>query len=156
MGLGCITAMRWTEQQLADHLARTGVPGAKKIVDTSQPPFALPDIVLDLPPPISVNRIWRKTKAGMIKSVAYQRWIQRADAMLLEMNQLKGVRPIAGKFTALIIVRRSNLDLDNNAKSVLDFVQSRNFIVNDKLCEELTLRWGEAPTGCRVTVRPCA
>lgn len=111
------------------------------------------DIVLDLPPPISVNRIWRKTKAGVIKSVAYQSWIKRADAMLLELGQLRGIRPIPGKFTANIVVKRSRLDLDNNAKSVLDFLQSRCFIVNDSLCEELTIRWGDAPTGCRVTVR---
>lgn len=111
------------------------------------------DIVLDLPPPISVNRIWRKTKAGVCKSKDYERWIKTADAMLLELGQLRGVKPIAGRFTATIIVRRSRLDLDNNAKSVLDFLQSRNFIVNDNLCEELTLRWGDAPTGARVIVR---
>lgn len=148
--------MRWSEDRLADYLKRKGVPGAPNRVDVSRPPFALADIVLDLPPPISVNRIWRKTKTGVIKSSAYTKWIARADAMLIEMDQIKGVRPIAGKFTSLIVVRRSNLDLDNNSKVVLDFLQSRNFIVNDKLCEELTLRWGEAPTGCRVTVRPFA
>lgn len=111
------------------------------------------DIVLDLPPPISVNRIWRKTKAGVCKSKAYESWIKTADAMLLELGQLRGVKPIAGRFAATIIVKRSRLDLDNNSKCVLDFLQSRNFIVNDKLCEELTLRWGDAPTGARVTVR---
>ena len=98
----------------------------------------------------------RKTKAGVAKSPVYDKWIKRADAMLLELDQLKGVKPIPGKFTALIVVRRSNLDLDNNAKCVLDFLQSRNFIVNDKFCEEVTLRWGDAPAGCRVRVRPCA
>lgn len=112
-------------------------------------------VVLDLPAPISVNRIWRKTKAGVIKSPAYQRWIETADEMLLELGQLRGIKQIAGKFTATIVVRRSRLDLDNNSKCVLDFLQSRNFILNDNLCEELTLRWGDAPTGCRVTVRPC-
>lgn len=34
--------MRWTEQQLADHLARTGVHGSVRRVDTSDPPFAAP------------------------------------------------------------------------------------------------------------------
>lgn len=146
--------MRWTEQQLADHLERGGVAGAPNRADTSEPPFALPaDIVLDLPAPVSVNRIWRKTKAGVIKSAAYESWIRRADAMLLELRQIKGIKPIVGKFDALIVVKRSNLDLDNNSKCVLDFLQNRNFIVNDKFCEELTLRWGDAPTGCRVTVR---
>lgn len=112
-----------------------------------------PDIVLDLPTPISINRLWRASKSTVIKSVAYKQWIKAADGMLLEFAQLRGVKPIAGKFTAQIVVKRSNLDLDNNSKCVLDFLQSRNFIVNDKFCEELTLRWGDAPTGCRVTVR---
>lgn len=149
--------MRWSEDRLADYLKRRGVPGAANTADVSEPPFALPaDIVLDLPAPISVNRIWRKTKAGVIKSDAYQKWIRRADAMLLETGQLKGLKTITGPFTALIIVKRSNLDLDNNSKCLLDFVQSRNFIVDDKFCEELTLRWGNAPSGCRLTLRPCS
>src|SRR6266704_3569162 len=106
--------MRWSEADLAAHLARTGVPGAPNRADTSAPPFALPgEIVLDLPPPISVNRIWRKSKAGVIKSPAYVRWIKRADDMLLELGQLKGVKPIPGKFTTLIIIKRSRLDIDN-------------------------------------------
>src|SRR5512138_2277623 len=77
-------------------------------------------IILDLPPPISVNRIWRKTKTGVCKSLDYKRWIKRADDMLLELGQLRGVKPISGEFSALIVVKRSNLDLDNNSKCVLD------------------------------------
>jgi hypothetical protein len=34
--------MRWTEQQLEDHLERTGVPGRAVAVNTASPPFALP------------------------------------------------------------------------------------------------------------------
>lgn len=113
------------------------------------------DIVLDLPPPPSVNRIWRRTKTGVCRSAAYTRWVKAADDMLLEFGQLRGIKPIAGKFVATIVVKRSNLDLDNNAKAILDFLQSRNFVMNDRHCEELTLRWGDAPAGARVTVRPC-
>ena len=72
-------------------------------------------IVIDLPTPISVNRIWRANKAGL---------------------------------------KRVTGDLDNRAKGVLDWLQSRSVIVDDKYCERLLLEWGEAPTGCRVTVRP--
>ena len=154
--------MRMTEAQLASLLQRSGTPAAPVKVDTSRPPFALPpDIVLDLPPPISTNRLWRsakteRTRMAVYKSGPYKQWIRRADAMLLELGQLPGIKPIVGKFTALILLKRSSLDLDNNSKCVLDFLQSRNFIIDDKLCQELTLRWGDAPTGCRVTVRPCA
>jgi Holliday junction resolvase RusA-like endonuclease len=121
----------------------------------ADPPFACPpDIVLDLPAPPSVNRLWRVAKSSVIKSPTYTKWVKSADNMLMELGQLRGVKPIAGKFTALIIVKRSNKDLDNHSKAVLDFLQSRCFVVNDKLCEELTLRWGDAPTGCRVTIKP--
>ena len=34
--------MRWTEQQLADHLEKTGTVGSPRPVDTSSPPFAAP------------------------------------------------------------------------------------------------------------------
>lgn len=121
-------------------------------------PFGCPpDIVLDLPAPLSVNRIWRRTKTSKVsKSEDYKRWIAEADGALLEFKQTRGVKPIAGKFAATIIVKRSRVDLDNNAKCVLDFLQSRNFIMNDAYCEELTLKWGEVPLGCRVIVRPCA
>lgn len=137
--------MNWTETQFAKHQERVG---ASPCAGT-----APSQVVLDLPPPVSVNRIWRKTKAGVIKSKNYERWIKRADAMLLELAQLRGAKTIAVKFTAMIVVKRSNLDLDNNAKCVLDYLQSRRFILNDNLCEELTLCWGDAPTGCRVTVK---
>jgi Holliday junction resolvase RusA-like endonuclease len=124
------------------------------IPSQSDAPFHCPnDIVLDLPAPISVNRLWRVSKSSVIKSDVYTRWLKTADNMLLEMGQLRGVKPIAGKFTALIVLKRSRIDIDNGAKCCLDFLQSRNFIVNDKLCEELTLRWGDAPTGCRVTIK---
>src|SRR5258705_9214761 len=34
--------MRWTEQELADYLAKTGVPGAANRADVSDRPFAAP------------------------------------------------------------------------------------------------------------------
>lgn len=47
--------MRWTEQQLADHLARTGVHGSVRPADTSNPPFAAPPS--DGPEPITINLV---------------------------------------------------------------------------------------------------
>jgi hypothetical protein len=35
--------MRWSEQQLADHLAKTGVAAASRPISTSDRPFAAPD-----------------------------------------------------------------------------------------------------------------
>jgi hypothetical protein len=39
--------MRWTEQQLADHLARTGAPGSANKADTSEPPFLPAERTID-------------------------------------------------------------------------------------------------------------
>jgi Holliday junction resolvase RusA-like endonuclease len=47
--------MRWTEQQLADYQARTGVHGSVRPVDTSDPPFAAPPS--DMPEPITINLV---------------------------------------------------------------------------------------------------
>ena len=71
--------MRWTEDQLAEHLRKRGVPGAANKADVSNPPFALVDMALDLPAPISVNesrRInWKARKKAML-------WMEMADKFL--------------------------------------------------------------------------
>lgn len=112
-------------------------------------------IVLDLPMPPSVNRIWRANRAGpnkVSKSPEYKRWLAHADQVALSMGQLRGVKAITGPFEALIIFNRQRGDLDNRHKGVLDWLQSRSVILDDKYCERLVLEWGEAPHGCRVTI----
>jgi Holliday junction resolvase RusA-like endonuclease len=122
-------------------------------------PFHAPvDIIIDLPTPISVNRIWRANRAGKKRvsiSPEYASWMRNADNLALSTGQFRGLKTIVGKFEAHIVLKRVRGDLDNRAKGVLDWLQSRSVIVDDKFCERLTLEWGEAPTGCRVTVRPC-
>lgn len=118
-------------------------------------------IILDLPAPPSVNRlrlIGRGSGKGInvTKSPAYRAWIKQADIAVLQFGQFKGMKQIRGKFIARVVLKRSNVDLDNHAKGLMDWLQSRGVIENDKHCERLTLEWGEAPAGCRVTVRPCA
>lgn len=120
------------------------------------------DITLDLPRPISVNRIWRANKAGdkaVSKSPEYRQWLLHADQVTLATAQFRGMKQVRGKFEALIVVERCRGDLDNRAKGVLDWLQSRGVIADDKFCERLVLEWGDlttAPYGCRVTVRPVA
>jgi Holliday junction resolvase RusA-like endonuclease len=133
--------------------------------DFADPPFACPPddpmiggIVLDLPMPPSVNRIWRANRAGPKQvsiSPEYAAWKRHADQMVLQMAQFRGLKTIVGKFEAKIVLKRCRGDLDNRAKGVLDFLQSRAVVVDDKYCERLTLEWGDAPHGCRVTVRAC-
>ncbi|WP_315731613.1 MULTISPECIES: RusA family crossover junction endodeoxyribonuclease [unclassified Bradyrhizobium] len=121
-------------------------------------PFHCPaDIVLDLPPPVSVNRIWRARKAGKKRvriSPEYAAWKIEADKLSIATGAFRGLKPIRGKFEAQLIIRRRNGDLDNFSKGVLDWLQSRAVIVNDKFCERLVVEWGEAPAGARVIVKP--
>lgn len=120
---------------------------------------ALLHIVIDLPTPPSVNRIWRANKAGPKRvslSKEYESWKRSADALAMSTGQFRGLKTVVGPFEAEIVIRRIRGDLDNRTKGVLDWLQSRGVIVDDKYCERLTIAWGDAPTGCRVTVRPCA
>ncbi len=131
----------------------------------ADPPFACPPddywvggIKLDLPAPPSVNRLrligkGTKTRISVTKSAAYRNWIKEADQLCLATAQFKGLKTIFGHFEARIVLKRSNVDLDNHSKGLLDWLQSREVIENDKYCERLVLEWGYAPAGCRVTIR---
>lgn len=115
------------------------------------------DIVLDLPMPPSVNRIWRANRAGpnkVSRSPEYKQWIAHADHVAMSMGQFRGLKTIVGPFEAKIVLQRQRGDLDNRSKGILDWLQSRGVIADDKFCERLVLEWGDAPTGCRVTVTP--
>jgi len=117
------------------------------------------EIVFDLPVPPSVNRIWRANRAGPKRvsiSPEYDRWKKNADALAMSLGAFKGVRMIVGKFEADIVVKRCQGDLDNRVKGLLDWAQSRNIILDDKHCERLTIEWGDAPHGCRLTLRALA
>lgn len=110
-----------------------------------------------MPMPPSVNRIWRANKAGPKKvsiSPEYKAWKKHADALSLHLAQFRGLKTIVGKFAVNIIVKRTAGDLDNRIKGILDYLQSRAVVVDDKHCEKITIQWGDAPHGCRVRVIP--
>jgi Holliday junction resolvase RusA-like endonuclease len=152
--------MRWSEQQLTEYLERTGVPGRPTKVDTSAPPFAVcSDIVLDLPPPPSVNKTRRVDWAA---SRAVKAWHNVANAYVLaakgrELSPLKLVK--VPRFHLLIVVseHHTKIDLDNGLKALIDYLRRIELIEDDswKHMRKLTVEWGLAPHGCRVTVRPC-
>jgi crossover junction endodeoxyribonuclease RusA len=156
--------MRWTEQQLADHLERNGVPGRAVAINTASPPFELPgDVVIDLPFPPSVNRLWRSRSTDGASQVylspSYVKWKKAADAMAL--GTPFGFVP--GAFEAAINVcppkGKVRGDLDNRIKAVLDWLQRVGVVADDKHCQRLMIEWVDAvraPHGCRVFVRPCA
>lgn len=117
--------------------------------------------------PPSMNAIWRykkarvlksgrHMKAGAFKSKRYVAWRRAADAEFLLHH--KEWQAVIGHFRATIILnekkRRSNADVDNRAKVVLDFLQRVGIIENDALCDGMTVEWGLAPEGVRIYLTP--
>ncbi len=120
-------------------------------------PFACPpDIVLDLPVPPSVNRTRRSHGPG-IRLV--NEWAKRADMMVMARRRpiMRGEWQLQGRFEIEITVsERCRSDLDNLPKSLIDYLRRIKIVRNDspKYMRKVTLQWGDAPEGVRVTVRP--
>lgn len=124
------------------------------------------EIVVDLPYPPSVNKIWRSTAAISSKRVylapSYVLWKTHADALLMSERGWTKKR-LAGPFEIEIDLccpaKHPRGDLDNRIKAVLDYLQRAEIVSNDKYCQRLLVQWVEqerAPHGCRVILRPCA
>jgi crossover junction endodeoxyribonuclease RusA len=111
------------------------------------------EIVLDLPAPPSVNRLWRSGRKRVFRSKAYVDWLRAADAAVMASRRFPK-KKIEGPFAAHVTLsRKVRGDLDNRVKGLLDFLQSREIIKNDSNCKRLTVERGEAEAGCRLTLR---
>ena|SRR6187399_236718 len=154
--------MNWTEKQLADYQRRNGVPSRTNTADVSAPPFALPaqDIVLDLPRPVSVNKLRRINWSERKRAAA---WRKMADNYLLQAKS-QGLRfNRIPRFELAIVLDESKvfIDLDNTLKLLIDYLHAVEIVENDapKNMRGIAVTWGttlDAPSGCRVIVRPCA
>ena len=124
-------------------------------------PFGCPlDITLDVPVPPSVNVTRRIDHAGQR---AVKNWKKNADNHLIQSSQYRRARTALGgkaanKFMIVVTLdeTQTGIDLDNAIKVTLDYLKSRELIVDDgqNHCRGIDLRWGEAPAGCRITLKP--
>jgi Holliday junction resolvase RusA-like endonuclease len=89
-------------------------------------------ITLDSLPP-SVNAIWRHTKGGKTyRTAAYMTWI-RGEEWNVQPQLMKQHRFVGPVYITIAMKRpRSNSDLDNRIKPILDFLQHIAAIDNDK------------------------
>jgi Holliday junction resolvase RusA-like endonuclease len=119
------------------------------------PPFAVPpDIVLFLPPPMSVNRT-RKIDWRQQKSV--KDWWRNAENMLL-MQKRKLPPPITGRYELIVTLHEGlRMDADNGLKIICDAMRRFGLVTDDspKYLRRLTVEFGDV-SGCRVTIRPMA
>jgi Holliday junction resolvase RusA-like endonuclease len=94
-------------------------------------------VMLDLPRPISVNRLWRTTKGGgWYPSPAYKQWKEEVG-LIANANRVGCVH---GTFGVTIRVKASwRGDIDNIAKATLDVFQSLGLIENDRLAQKIVI-----------------
>lgn len=116
---------------------------------------------INLPLPPSTNRLWRHMvakggQARVYKSREYIEWTRVADRYLLAGREPGWAQAmIVGPFDCEIVLDRKKLrggDPDNRVKALLDWLQSRGIVKNDKHVRELKVTVGECELGCRITV----
>ncbi len=115
--------------------------------------------MIALPFPPSTNRIWRisRSRVGAYLDPRYKAWKRAADAeYFIHKREWK---PVAGHFEITIVLdekytHRKRSDCDNRIKVILDWLQRVDLIEDDKLCDYLSVGWGHAPEGCRITLSP--
>jgi Holliday junction resolvase RusA-like endonuclease len=114
------------------------------------------DMILDLPKPPSVNRIWRhrQGRKAPYLDTRYARWKRTCDNICMFRGWHK--TPIKGHYTAIVTIDETKRvgDIDNRIKVVLDFLKQAGITEDDSLCDEVTARFGFAPEGCRVELAP--
>lgn len=124
-------------------------------------PFGAPlDIILDLPPPPSVNRT-RRMDFSSLRVV--NAWKNVANAYVLAAKG-RAINPLRlnkiARFELHIIMseHHSKIDLDNGLKALIDYLRKIELIEDDspKHMRRIIVEFGTAPMGCRVTVRPIA
>lgn len=112
-------------------------------------------IVLDLPPPVSVNRTrridWRNKNAVV-------EWVRQADKFLMvaKSQGLKLDRIPQYELHIMLSKDHCKIDLDNSAKLLTDYLHKRNVTEDDGPLNlrKLTVEYGHAPAGARVTIIP--
>lgn len=115
------------------------------------------EITIDLPVPPLVNQTRRIDREG--SSIA-EHWKDQAHRFVMAQRIIPTHRPILplSRFAVSMVLseEHTRCDLDAPIKSCLDYLRRIAIIKDDsqKHFRELLVRWGEAPEGCRVILRP--
>lgn len=116
-------------------------------------------IVIDCPIPPSLNRLWRKARAGHIyKNPKVAAWEKEFWHAIFLLSARGRPAMITGPFDAeILIYSKRRRDADNNAKALLDACEHLGIISNDRnarrVIQEIVSK-DRAPLGCRLTITP--
>lgn len=108
----------------------------------------VPWLEFELPTPPSMNRFMRRLGN---KTPKVQFWMGQADRAFVA-TRLKLPRHKC-KFEAEFLFGRDRSDFHNREKCLFDWLQSREFIENDRFCEWRASGWSDDVPKGRVVVR---
>ncbi len=120
--------------------------------DESEPETKL--IILSLPFPISVNRMYKNKGSSRAKSKPYKEWIKAAGWEVTQQKQ----KPIMGWYSMTLILNEKDnrrRDPDNFIKSVSDILVTHKLIRDDCFCSSLHVqRFKAKEASCEVIIQP--
>ena len=145
---------KWTRATRGMAASRDRCAGTSEATSSMDTPPKQRRMLLNLPAPPSVNRM-TFTRGGMPlgnTSPKIKAWTEQADLALIEggFRFPTGTALIYGRFKIDITFTRDRGDLDNRIKPLLDYLQRRQIIENDRLCDKITAQWGETKLGCQI------
>lgn len=130
---------------------------SKGVRDRSDGCEEMTDIILDLPPPLSVNRLRRIDWSAEVRNSAWKDQAYRhvLIAKRRPENPIKLERIERFEITIVFDENKVGLDLDNGVKGLIDFLCLVELIAGDapKHMRRLVVEFGEAPTGTRITIK---
>ena len=124
--------------------------------------------IIDLPPPPSVNGLYRNTtaaeqaywvarghkKRSRVKTDRYRTWLSAAGWDIKAQHPA----PVRGRYDLTVTVAEgaSKSDLGNLIKATEDLLVAHHIIDDDRDSNRIILQWGPVPTGCRVEIAAAA
>lgn len=107
-------------------------------------------VQVSIPCPPSVNSMYRNvTGKGRVKTVRYLTWARAAGNEVMAQTRQHIPGPVMIDITCQR--KRTNEDVDNKIKAVLDLLVNMAVIDDDKNVHEVRCRWGDVQ-GALVTV----
>lgn len=107
--------------------------------------------IIDLPRPISVNRLWTNVPGkGRVRTQEYRTWM-RAAGWMVKAAHPKQLRCAVS--LTLTVNPEYKGDLDGVLKATLDCLETCGVVVNDRQFRKITLQFGPVD-GMRAEIAP--
>jgi len=116
------------------------------------------DVVIDLPVPLSVNKLrrinWDQHKRAQAWRAVANNYLMVAKRR--PVNPIRFDRIERFEMTVELDEKSVKSDPDNCLKMLIDYLVSVNIIKNDapQNMRRLVVEWADLPLGCRVTIKP--